>query len=162
MEMPQPTAEHKWLQQLVGEWTGEMECSMGPDQPTMTHKGTETVTSLGGLWTLGAGKGDMPDGSDGYTLMTLGYDPKRKKFVGSFVGSMMTNQWIYEGTLDAAGKVLTLDTMGPDFSGGSEGLVPYQDLIEFITPDHRTLSSQTKGPDGQWVKFMTGHYHRKK
>ena len=31
----EPTKEHQWLQQLVGEWTAEMECVMGPDQPPM-------------------------------------------------------------------------------------------------------------------------------
>ena len=45
--------------------------------------------------------------------MTLGYDPVQKRFVGTFIGSMMTHMWIYNGTLDAAGKVLTLDTEGP-------------------------------------------------
>ena len=74
---------------------------------------------------------------------------------------MMTHLWIYNGALDAAGKVLTLDTEGPDFSGG-DGLVPYQDIIEFVDDNHRTLSSQLRGPDGKWNKFMTANYYRKK
>jgi len=33
METPKPQKEHLWLQRLVGEWTVETECQMGPDQP---------------------------------------------------------------------------------------------------------------------------------
>ena len=157
----EPQAEHQWLQRLVGEWTSEMECVMGPDQPPWKSKGTETVRSLGGLWTIGEGSGETPDGRPATMIVTLGYDPQRKKFVGTFVGSMMTNMWLYEGTLEAARNVLTLDTEVPDFSGGP-GLAKYQDIVEIVDDDHRILSSQLMGPDGQWKKFMTAHYYRKK
>jgi hypothetical protein len=49
--------------------------------------------------------------------MTLGYDPAKKRFVGSFVASMMTFLWLYDGELDAAQKVLKLDAEGPSFAG---------------------------------------------
>jgi hypothetical protein len=161
MQIPEPTAEHKWLQRLVGEWTFEHECSMGPDQPPMKSTGIETVRPVGGFWTMGEGRSQMPDGSPALTYMTLGYDPQTKRFVGTFIGSMMTFMWIYNGTLDAAGKALTLDTKGPDFSGGSE-LVDYQDIIEFVNDDHRLLKSQLRDQDGNWNQFMVANYHRKK
>jgi Protein of unknown function (DUF1579) len=160
MQSPEPQAEHKWLERMVGEWTYEHECSMGPDQPPMKATGTESVRSIGSLWTMGEGKGTMPDGGPATTIMTLGYDPQSKRFVGTFIGSMMTHLWIYNGALDASGKVLTLDTEGPDFSGGS-GLVAYQDIVEFVDDNHRALSSQLRGPDGKWQKFMTAQYRRK-
>jgi len=159
MQTPEPQAEHKWLQRLVGEWTMEGECSMGPDQPTMKSTGTETVRPVGELWTMGEGRGHMPDGSPCQTFMTLGYDPVQKRFVGTFIGSMMTHMWIYNGSLDASGKVLTLDTEGPDFSGGT-GMVKYQDIIEFKSDDHRVLSSRLQDKDGHWQQFMTANYRR--
>ena len=161
MQTPEPQAEHKWLQKLAGEWTMEGECSMGPDQPTMKSTGTESVRLIGELWTMGEGRGEMPDGAPATTFMTLGYDPVTKRFVGNFVGSMMTHMWIYNGSLDASGKVLTLDTEGPDFSGGT-GMVKYQDIIEFKSDDHRVLSSQLRDKDGNWQKFMSANYYRKK
>ena len=163
MEMPKPQAEHHWLHRLIGEWTAEMRCNMGPDQPPMVSTGREIVRSLGGLWTIGEGTGEVPGsgGAMSYSIMTLGYDPASKQFVGSFIASVMTHLWVYHGTLDATSRVLTLDTEGPGFTG--EGpLVKYQDIIEFVTDDHRTLSSQTLGPDGKWVRFMEAHYHRVK
>ncbi len=49
MEPVKPQQEHEWLGQLIGDWESEMECVMGPDQPPMKSKGTESVRSLGGL-----------------------------------------------------------------------------------------------------------------
>jgi len=157
----EPQQEHHWLQKLVGEWTFEGECMMEPDQPPMKSTGSESVRSIGGLWTIGEGSGEMPDGGPCTTIMTLGYDPASERFVGTFIGSMMTHLWVYNGTLDAARKVLTLDTEGPDFSGGG-GLLKYQDLVEFVSDDHRILSSRLRDKDGKWHSFMTAHYRRKK
>lgn len=151
--------EHQWLEKLIGEWAFESECSMGPDQPPMKATGTEVVRSLGGLWTVAEADCQMSDGG-WKSIMTLGFDVATKRFVGTFVATMMTHLWIYNGSLDAAEKLLTLDTEGPNFTDGS--MVKYQDLIEFLNDDHRTLSSQTLGADGQWHPFMKAHYRRKK
>ncbi len=156
----EPQKEHEWLEKLVGEWTYENECVMGPDQPVMKSSGSETIRSLS-LWVVGEGRGVTPGGTPATTIITLGYDPQLKRFVGTFIGSMMTHLWVYNGSLDASGKVLTLDTEGPDFSGGPD-LVKYQDIVEIISDDHRVLSSRLLGADGKWVHFMTAHYWRKK
>lgn len=161
MEIPAPQKEHQWLQKLVGEWTFESECSMGPDQPPMKSTGQEVVRSLGGLWTIGEGSGEMPGGGTCQSVMTLGYDPQAKRFVGTFIASVMTNLWTYNGALDVAEKVLTLDTEGPSFAGDGT-MSKYQDIIEFLSDDHRTLSSQVLGPDGKWMPFMKAHYRRKR
>lgn len=161
MTAPEILPEHKWLQKLVGEWTSEMptDCTSPPDQPAEKQQGTETVRSLGGLWTVG--EGTMPyEGGEHQTIMTLGYDPQQKKFVGTFIGSMMTHLWPYSGSLDTAGKVLTLDSEGPSFM--EEGkMAKYHDMIEFVDDNHRTLSSEYQNADGTWTKFMTAHYYRK-
>jgi len=133
---------------------------MGPDQPPSKNSGVETVRSLGGLWTVGEGVGEMPEGGEARSIMTLGYDPETKKYVGTFIASMMTYLWTYEGAVDASGNRLVLDAEGPSFTG--EGKAKYQDCIEFLDDDHRTLTSYLLGPDGQWTKFMTAHYYRKK
>ncbi len=157
----EPQEEHHWLQKLVGDWTYETEASMGPDKPAETFVGTESVRSLGGLWVMCEGKGDCGDGVIASTVMTLGFDPAKKRYVGSFIGSMMGMMWTYEGDRDAAGTTLTLDTVGPSFTDEGK-MIRYQDIIEFISDDHRTLSSQTLGEDGTWTRFMTAHYRRVK
>jgi hypothetical protein len=162
----EPQEQHRWLQKLVGEWTYEHESCAEPGKPPEKLVGTDTVRTLGDLWVLCEGKGNMPGGGIATTLMTLGYDPARKRFVGTFIGSMMTHLWVYDGQLDAAGKMLTLDTEGPSFTAEGkfvEGkMAKYKDVIEFKSDDYRTLSAHTLGDDGQWQSFMTAYYRRKK
>ena len=157
----EPQAEHEWLQKLVGEWTSEGEGVMEPDKPPVEFHGTERVRSLGGLWIVAEGQGDMPGCGPATTILTLGYDPQNKRFVGTFIASMMTHMWLYDGRLDASEKVLTLDTEGPSMTAEGK-MVPYRDVIEFKDDDHRVLTSHVLGDDGQWRQFMTAHYHRKR
>jgi hypothetical protein len=133
---------------------------MDTREPPTKSTGDAKVRSLNGLWILCEGTGHAPDGVPVNSVITLGYDPQKARFVGSFVASCMTNLWIYEGTLDEAGKVLTLDTEGPGFSDDGS-LAPYQDLIETESDDHWTLKSRMRGEDGQWFQFVTAHYRRK-
>jgi hypothetical protein len=94
-------------------------------------------------------------------MMTLGYDPQRKRYVGTWIGSMMTPLWVYDGALDAAERVLALQTEGPSMA--AEGrMAKYKDVIEFKSDDERVLTSHIQGDDGQWHGFMTANYRRKK
>jgi hypothetical protein len=136
-----------------------MDATMGPDKPPEKFRGTESVRSIGEFWVVCEGKGEMPGGGTATTVMTLGFDPARKKFVGTFIGSMMTHMWVYEGTLDGSGKVLTLDTQGPRFDD-KPGMAKYQDTIELPDDDRRVLWSQSQGDDGKWTRFMTANYRR--
>jgi Protein of unknown function (DUF1579) len=157
----EPQKEHHWLQKLVGEWTFEGEATMEPGQPPAKCTGTESVRSLGDLWFLAEGQGEMPGCGPATMLMTLGYDPQTKRYVGTWIGSMMDHFWVYDGALDAAERVLTLDTEGPDMA--TEGkLAKYRDVIEFQSDDHRVLTSHLLGADGTWHRFMTAHYRRTK
>lgn len=156
----QPTENHRWLLQLVGDWTYASDAFMGPDQPRQTFHGTERVRALGELWILGEGSMGTPGEGEDRMLLTLGYDPAQQCFVGSWIGSMMTHHWTYTGQLDAARKVLTLDAEGPDMSGAG-GTAKYQDIIE-LDGDKRVLRSRMLGADGQWLEFMVAHYTRVK
>ena len=156
----QPQSEHRWLEKLVGAWTFESECEMGPGKPREKFKGTQNIRSIGGLWILGEGQGEMPGGGVGTMVLTLGYDPQRKRYVGTWFGSMMTALWVYEGERDAAG-VLTLTTKGPSFAGDGT-LSNYHDIIEVKSDDHYVLRSEVQGEDGKWFEFMSAHYRRTK
>ncbi len=157
----EPQKEHEWLHKLVGEWTYEFEASTGPGKPSEKCKGTESVRSMGGLWVLCEGRGEMPGGGTATMLVTLGYDPQKKRYVGTWIGSMMTSLWVYDGSLDASGKLLTLNTEGPDWT--TEGkLAKYKDVIEIESDDERVLTSHVLGDEGKWKTFMTVKYRRKR
>lgn len=155
----EPQAEHRWLDRLVGEWTSEAECVMEPGQPPATFRGTETVRSLGGLWILAEGNGDMPGGGAMTSILTLGYDPAKQRYVGSFIASMMTHMWLYEGRVD--GNILALDTEGPDFSTGGKAMARFTDSIKWIDDDNRMMVSRMLGEDGTWREIMSARYRRR-
>ncbi|WP_315791503.1 DUF1579 domain-containing protein [Fischerella sp. JS2] len=156
----EPQNEHNWLQKLVGEWTYETEATMEPDNPPEKFGGIESVRSLGELWVLAEGQSEMPGCGSATTMMTLGYDPQKKRYVGTWIGSMMTYLWVYDGEMDAEQRVLTLNAEGPDMTAEGK-MAKYKDVIEFKSDDHRVLTSHVLGDDGQWHKFMTANYRRK-
>lgn len=162
MEVPRPQPQHDWLTRLVGTWTFSGRGDMGPDQPPHEFSGNEVVRTMGGLWIVCEGTCPMPDGGEGDTLMTLGYDTVAGKFVGSWAGSMMTFMFRYEGQLDEAGKILTLDSQGPSFAPEAPPgtMAHYQDIIEQVSDTHRILRSRMVHDDGTHTQFMEAHYHR--
>jgi hypothetical protein len=157
----EPQKEHQWLQKLIGEWTYVAEAAMELGKAPEKFNGSESARSIGGLWIVCEGQGEMCGGGTAKTILTLGYDPQKKRYVGTFIGSMMTNLWVYDGSLDAEEKVLTLNTEGPAF--GVEGkLGKFQDVIEIKSDDHRVMTSHMLGEDGAWHQFMTANYRREK
>ena len=154
----EPQKEHQWLHRLIGEWTYETEAPAEPGKPPEKWTGTESVRSLGGLWVLAEAQGQM--GGAATMITTLGYDPQKGRYVGTWIGSMMTYLWVYDGELDAAERVLTLNAEGPDMA--TEGkMARYKDVIELVSDDHRVLTSHVLGDDGQWQQFMRIDFRRK-
>lgn len=133
---------------------------MGPDQPPMLHTATESGRMLGELWLVSEADADMPEGGRMKSVLTLGYDPERKQFIGTFISSMMTYLWLYEdGQLDEAGKKLTLHATGPSFAS-ERATAKYQDIFEFHSADHRTLTSLVQQDDGTWQQVVKVDYRR--
>jgi hypothetical protein len=156
----EPLAEHDWLQKLAGEWLYETEAQMEPGKPIEKFDGRESVRSLGGLWILAEGQGEMPGGGTATMILTLGYDPQKKRYVGTWVGSMMTHLWVYDGELSADGKTLALDSEGPDMTVEGK-MARYRDVIGIESVNQRTLTSHIRGEDGTWQVIMTARYRRK-
>src|SRR5262245_9474878 len=158
----EPKKEHNWLHKLVGEWTYESGMTMEPDKPCEKWVGTESVRSIGGLWTLAEGQGEMPGGGNMTSITTLGFDPQKNRFVGTVIVSMMSYLWVYEGgSLEADEKILTLEAEGPGMADDGK-MAKYKDVIEFKSDDYRVMRSYVMKEDGQWEQFMTTDYRRRK
>jgi hypothetical protein len=160
-DMPKPTRteQHEWLAQLVGEWTVSVEATMEPGAEPMRMESSETVRSIGGLWVVAEGSTTF-DGEPFASMLTLGYDPVRKAFVGSWIDTTQAYMWSYVGTLDESGRILTLETAGPAFDDPG-ATANYRDALEIKGPDHRQLTSSVQQADGSWVGFMRADYRRK-
>ncbi|GJM18951.1 MAG: hypothetical protein DHS20C14_11640 [Phycisphaeraceae bacterium] len=159
MAQPKATVQHEWIRQLIGTWTFESVCDGGPDSPEMKISGRETVRALGDYWIVAEASGDMPEGGEMLSVMTLGFDTQKGMFVGSWTGSPMTAMFVYEGELASDGVTLPLDTEGPGMMDPSV-LTKYQDVMEIHPDGRRLLHSQMLGEDGAWVRFMTATYTR--
>lgn len=159
-EMPKPQKEHEWLKQFVGEWDSEAEGVAGPGQPAVKCKGSMSTRMIGGFWMVSEIKGDMM-GTPIHAIHTVGYDPKTKKYVGSWVDSIMNHMWKYQGEVDATGKILTLEAEGPNMTAPDK-TSKYRDVYEFKSKDQIFMSSQMLGDDGKWIQFMTSNIQRKK
>jgi hypothetical protein len=162
-ESTQPASkleQHDWLQQLVGEWTLTSEAVVGPDTDPETWKSAETVRAIGDLWVVAEGTIDL-DATPFTWIMTLGYDPSKGAFVGSWIDTMQPTMWSYVGHLDESKRILTLEAEGPSIEDPSK-TGKYRDQIELLSSDHKRTTSSALGDDGTWTTFMTVDAHRVK
>lgn len=132
-----------------------------PGAPRETLTGTETVRSLGGIWIVADTISQMPGGGTGEMSMTLGYDPDKGSYVGTWIGSMVNWLCVYDrGELDASCTSLSLYTTGPSMTGGG-GTKNYRDVITSLDADTRTLVGQVQDEQGNWQEMMKVEYRRK-
>lgn len=153
----QPQREHQWLQQLEGDWITEAEITLQPGEPPVTTTGAESNHLLGGFWSVGVHRGEY-QGAPFTGIFTLGYDPEQNEYVGTWIDSLSSHLWTYEGTRDASGKALTLYTEGPCPQAGGK-VVKLREVLEIVDQDHKLFTSEYL-KDGRWVPGMTIRYKR--
>jgi len=147
----QGTPEHEWLMHLVGSWATETHCIMDAEGTEASFAGRETFRALGDVWVVGQQEMGPEDAPDISSVISLGYDSARKRYVGTWVGSPMDYLVTYDGSRE--GDVLTLDAEAPDIADPSK-TAHYQDILEIVSPDERIFRSQMLQPDGSWKQFM--------
>jgi hypothetical protein len=96
-----PTAEHRTLRAEVGVWEAEVRMYMGgPDAPPEVSKAVEINRMMpGGLWLLQEFRGEFA-GQPFFGRGQFGYDPYKKKYVGTWIDTMSPTLMILEGTHD--------------------------------------------------------------
>jgi hypothetical protein len=158
-EMPQPTAQHEWLQKLVGEWRTTATMTM-PDEPPITSKGTATVRPLGGFWVIVEHQGEMA--GHAYTgVQTLGYSTKDKEYRGTWVDSMSDHLWEYRGAVDDGQSTLTLRCEGPcPLRPGEE--TEFKEVFSIKDANHLTFTSTFLAEDGSWTQALHMEFERAK
>jgi hypothetical protein len=153
-QAPEATAEHAWLRQLVGVWdvAADVTGEEAAGAPEMEMRLVEKVEALGDYWIvsqLSADFGGIPFRS----RMTVGWDPAKGRFVATWVDTLSTYLWVYDGELDAARKTLTFEAVGPSPMDPAAA-TRFRDVTEFDGPDLRRNSSWIQGPDGEWSLLM--------
>lgn len=153
--------QHHWLKRFVGEWEYQGQCVMEPGAAPLTFKGAERVRAIGDLWVVGESTGEMPGGAPATMILTLGFDPKKGRFVGTWIGSMATHLWTYDGHLDGEERVLTLETQGHSMTN-PEQMTSYKDITEWKSNDHRAFRSVMLGDNGEWKELVSMDFRRAK
>lgn len=153
-----PGPEQAFLQQLTGEWETEGEIFLAPGQPPLESTGTESIRTLGELWAVSEVESAFM-GIPFSAVFTLGYDPETKRFVGTWVDSASSHLWSYEGTLDASGRTLTLEKVGPCVRTPGKD-AQYRDVIALESDGGRTLTSRAL-IDGEWETMLIVQSRRK-
>jgi hypothetical protein len=153
--LPQPGPEHEMLKKDVGTWDATVEFFMAPGAPPAVSKGVETNRLLGGLWFVSEFKSEMM-GQPFEGVGTMGYDPGKKKYVGTWVDSMSVSYSTVEGTYDAATKTLIAWMVGPDLAGQT---MKTKQTTEWKDADNRVFTMYA--PDGQTVTMRITYKRRK-
>ncbi|MCA0360501.1 MAG: DUF1579 domain-containing protein [Armatimonadetes bacterium] len=153
MEPIQATPQHQWLLNLVGEW------KVRPGGEEGFLGGSDTITALGEAWIIGRLSLNFEGSRVMSSQTTLGFDEAKGKFVGTWVGDMMSNQWVYEGELSEDETELRLYSVGPAFDGSGE-MNNYCDTVVILNENERLLRGTVQQPDGTWHQFMETHFTR--
>jgi hypothetical protein len=161
MTPAEPTKEHKLLQQDVGVWDAEMKVWMqGPDAEPTVSKGVERVRPLGDLWVLSTFEGTVAGQAfTGHSQM--GFDPLKKKFVGTWIDTVSPHISVMEGTHDEATQELTAFMTSTDPATSKESKA--KTVSKSLDKDTRvfTMFMETPGTGDGWTKMMEINYKRR-
>ena len=154
-----PGPEHKQLAADAGTWDGVLEMMVEPGKPPIKGKGVEVNTiGCGGLCLITDFKSDSALGPfHGHGVTT--WDPKKKKFIGSWTDSMSTGLAIGESVYDAKAKRWTGTMEGPDATGA---VVKMKTVTDNPSPTSRVFTIYAPGPDGKEMQVMKVTYTRRK
>ncbi len=156
--LPKPGPDQEVLKMQAGTWDATIESFMAPGAPASVSKGVETNTlGMGGLWLVTDVTSEfmgIPFQGHGVT----GWDPAKKKYVGTWVDSMSTGLSLSEAAYDPATKTVTGTMEGPDMEGR---IVKTKSVMEF-KGDTRVFSMYQPGPDGKDAIGMRITYTKRK
>ncbi len=158
---PQPTAEHARLKESAGTWSVDCTFFMDPSGEPMQNTATEVVEMVGDFWTVSRFTCDFM-GMPFEGRATLGYDPASGKWISSWIDSMSTFLFKFDGGYDAEGKVLTMTGKGPFPGSGSPDLTDFRTTEEQVDPDTRKFEMFITMPDGTENKMMSYVYSRQR
>lgn len=157
-DMPKPGPEHEFLKQDVGTWDATVESWMAPGQPAAVSKGVDTVSMVGGFWAVDEFKSEFM-GQPFHGAGTTGYDPAKKKYVGTWIDSMAPGLNLGEYLYDAKTRTMTGVSEGPGPDGKP---MKTRQVIAWKDADNKVFDMYALGPDGKEALMMRITYKRRK
>ena len=133
----------EWLKQFKGTWATE-------------YDGTMKSRVLADKWLVS----EISFNGKAFSVQTLGWDEKKKKFVGTWVDGTSSHVWHYSGWLDDSGRKIILEAEGPDMQEPSIMRL-YRDSYEFVSADEIHAATKFKNSSGKWELFNKAKMTRK-
>lgn len=151
-----PSPEHTLFQKMVGTWDAEVTNNMGPSPEK--SKGTMVSRAVGPMWIVSDFKGEhMGAPFEGHEV--CGWDPSKQKYTTLWVDTMKATATTGEGTYDATGRKLTMNTEC-SMNGKKHSST---NTIQWKDDNTMTMTMQMTGPEAKSMPSgMTIEYKRRK
>ncbi len=153
-----PGSPHKLLASMVGSWNTKTKSWMEPKKPPMESTGTcEQKMLLDGRFLQQECTGDMM-GEPFTGIGVTGYDNHTKKYVTTWMDSMGTGIYFFEGTASADGKTITQKSRYDD---PVEGPMKWRAVTKIVDNNTEVFEMYGTGKNGKETKMMEITYTRK-
>lgn len=106
-EPMQPSEQHGLVQAAVGNWEGSLFMAIPGMPEPMEMPCAESVKAVGKFWTVSEFSGNF--GGQAFTgISQVGYDPTKKKFIGTWLDNQHPYMSMMEGDWDAEKNAIVM------------------------------------------------------
>lgn len=153
-----PGAPHKLLESMAGSWQTKTKSCMEAGKPPVESTGTcENKMILGGRFLHQEFSGDMM-GAPFSGIGVTGYDNHKRTYVSTWMDSMSTAIFYFEGTADADGKTIAQECMGDD---PVRGPMVWRSVTKLVDDDTHLFEMYGTDKSGKEELMMEITYTRK-
>lgn len=158
-KMGTPGAPHKRLAKLEGSWITRTKGWMEPDKPPVESTGAcRQKMILDGRFLQQEYTGKMM-GSPFKGINLIGYDNHTKKYVSTWIDSMSTGIYFFEGTASPNGKTVTQESRYDD---PVRGPMSWRSVSRIVNADTMAYEMFITAKGGKEEKMMEMTLTRKK
>jgi Protein of unknown function (DUF1579) len=153
-----PGPQHTQMAGMAGTWTTKTKSWMDPSQPPMESTGTcEQKVLLDGRFLQQECTGDMM-GQKFNGIGLMAYDNFTKKYKATWMDSMGTGLYVFEGTSSPDGKTINMTSNWDD---PMEGPMKARTVTKIIDNNTQVFEMYGTGKLGKEMKMMEMTYTRK-
>ncbi len=150
--------QHKLLANMEGSWNTSSKSWLEPGKPPVESTGAcEQKMILGGRFLQMMYSGDMM-GQPFNGIGVTGYDNQKQKYVSTWMDSMSTSIFLFEGTGDTEGQVITQECQGED---PVRGPMTWRSVTKVVDHDTHLFEMYGTVQGGKEEKMMEITYTRK-
>ena len=153
-----PSVAHALLAKMEGSWSVKSICWMNPGSPVESSGTSEQKMVLDGRFLQQEFSGDMA-GSPFSGIGYVGYDNHTGKYVSTWMDSMGTGIYYFEGTAGGDGRTITQTC---NYDDPVQGPVKWRSVTKLVDDDTLEFEMFTTNASGKEEKMAEMTYTRSK